>query len=158
MYAEHFERNVREAIEPILSAMGFALVELALGRLKGSTRIGVVVYRKEGVGVDDCAAVSNLLLPRLETVEGLTDVSLEVSSPGTERVLKGPAEFRIFAGRGVRMLVENESEWRAGIIDRVEGDMLWLRIGREFQGFAVAGIRKARLDHTVEVEERKNAV
>jgi ribosome maturation factor RimP len=120
--------------------------------------VSVVIYRQEGVGVDDCAEVSGMLLPRLETIEGMTDVSLEVSSPGIERTLRGSSEFAIFAGRGVRFLAGDETEWRGGIIDRVEGETLWLRIGRERKGFALADIRKARLEHSVEVEEAKNAV
>ncbi len=158
VYLEHFHDKVRDAIAPVLAGMGYALVELALGRRKGTTRVSVVIYRQEGVGVDDCAEVSGMLLPRLETIEGMTDVSLEVSSPGIERTLRGPAEYAIFAGRGVRVLAGAETEWRSGVIDRVEGDTLWLRVGRERKGFALAEIRKARLDYSVEVEEAKNAV
>jgi hypothetical protein len=58
----------------------------------------------------------------------------------------------------VRILAGTETEWRGGIIQRVDGGTLWLRTGREIKGFAIADIRKARLDHSVEVEEAKNAV
>jgi ribosome maturation factor RimP len=158
VYLEHFHDRVFQAIEPVLAGMGYALVEMALGRRKGTTRVSVVIYRREGVGVDDCAEVSGMLLPRLETIEGMSDVSLEVSSPGVERVLRGPAEYKVFTGRGIRFLAGEETEWRGGIIDRVEGETLWLRKGRECKGIALADIRKARLDHSVEVEEAKNAV
>ena len=158
MYSERIDKNVRGAIEPLLSGMGFSLVELSIGRLSGSTRVSVVIYRREGVGVDDCAEVSSLLFPRLEATDDLPDVSLEVSSPGTERSLRSPAEYAIFAGRGVRILAGTDTEWIRGIIDRVEAGSLWLRSGRETRGFALSGIRKARLDHSVEVEEDKNAV
>ncbi|MGO9309906.1 MAG: ribosome maturation factor RimP [Spirochaetia bacterium] len=158
MYLEHFHDTVREAIAPVLAGMGYSLVELTLGRRKGTTRVSVVIYRQEGVGVDDCAQVSGMLLPLLETIEGMTDISLEVSSPGIERTLRGPREYEIFAGRGVRVLAGAETEWQSGIIDRVEGDTLWLRFGKERKGFALADIRRARLDYSVEVEEAKNAV
>lgn len=158
VYSEHFEKSVRNAVEPVLAGAGYSLVELSMGRRKGSTRIAVVIYRKEGVGVDDCASLSGMLLPRLGTVPELQDVSLEVSSPGTERSLRSPSEYAIFAGRGVRILANDETEWRFGIIDRVEEGTLWLRRGKEKAGFALAGIRRARLDHSVEVEEKKDAV
>ena len=157
MYQDHFHQNVQEAVEPVLSGMGLALVEMAIGRRKGSTRVSVVIYRQGGVGVDDCAEVSSMLLPRLETIEGLLDVSLEVSSPGIERVLHSPAEYALFAGRGVQVLAGTETEWRSGIIDRVEGGMVWLKSGRDIKAVAIADIRKARLDHSAEVEETKNA-
>ncbi len=158
MYSEHFERSVRDTIEPLLSALGFSLVELTVGRRKGATRVGVVIYRKEGVGIDDCAAVSGALLPRLETLPELQDVSLEVSSPGTERSIRSPSEYTLFTGRGVRILSGDETEWRHGVIDGVDNGTLWLREGKEKHGFALAGIRRARLDHSAEVEGDKNAV
>jgi ribosome maturation factor RimP len=158
VYLEHFRDRVRDAIVPVLAGMGYALVELALGSRKGTTRVSVVIYRQGGVGVDDCAEVSGMLLPLLETLEGMSDVSLEVSSPGIERTLRGAAEYEIFTGRGIRVLVGADTEWRGGIIDRVEGDTLWLKTGGERKGFALADIRKARLDHSVEAGEEKNAV
>ncbi|HTO21717.1 MAG TPA: ribosome assembly cofactor RimP [Spirochaetia bacterium] len=158
MYLEHLQAQAREAVEPVLAGMGLALVEMSLARQKGVTRVSVVIYRKGGVGVDDCAEVSEMLLPRLETIEGMADVSLEVSSPGIERTLRSPSEYAIFAGRGVRVLAGTETEWQGGIIDSIEGETLWLRKGRERKGFAVAEIRRARLDHSVEAEEAKNAV
>ncbi len=158
MYLEHFQAEAREAVEPVLAGMGLVLVEMSLARRKGTTRVSVVIYRKGGVGVDDCAEVSEMLLPRLETIEGMAEVSLEVSSPGIERTLRSPSEYAIFTGRGLRVLAGTETEWQGGIIDSVEGETLWLRAGRQRKGFAIAEIRRARLDHSVEVEEAKNAV
>jgi ribosome maturation factor RimP len=158
LFAESLEKTVRDVVEPLLAGLGYSLVDLTIGRLSGSTRVGVVIYRKEGVGVDECAEVSSMLFPRLETLDVLSDPSLEVSSPGTERAVKRPSEYSIFQGRGVRVLAGDATEWESGIIDRVEEGMLWLRRGKETRGFAISGIRKARLDHSVEVEETKNAV
>jgi ribosome maturation factor RimP len=120
--------------------------------------VTLVIFRKEGVGVNECAEVSSLVYPRLQTLEGLQDVSLEVSSPGIERAIRSPAEYQIFKGRGVRILSGDETEWTYGIIDGVENDTLWLKKGKEKRGFALSGIRRARLDHSVEAEEEKNAV
>ncbi len=158
MYSETLEREIREVAEPLLSGLGYCLVDLSVGRLSGSTRVNVVIYRKEGVGVDDCAEVSGMLFPRLQTIESLADPSLEVSSPGIDRTLRRPGEYAIFLGRGVKILAGSDTEWTGGIIDRVDQGTLWLRRGRETRGFAISGIRKARLDYSVEVEEKKNAV
>lgn len=158
MYTDNLAREVRDMVEPVLAGMGYALVEIAVGRRKTGSFVGVVIYRREGVGVDDCAAVSDLLLPRLETMESLPDVSLEVSSPGIERTIRSPEEYGIFQGRGVRLLAGIETEWQTGIIEACEGGTLWLRKGRERKGLALADIRRARLDYSVEIEEAKNAV
>jgi len=158
LYSETLERTVRETVEPLLEGLGYSLVDLTIARTSGSTRVNVVIYRKEGVGVEDCADVSGVLFPRLQTIEGLAQPSLEVSSPGVDRTLRRAAEYGIFRGRGVRILAGDATEWTGGIIDRVEEGTLWLKRGRETRGFAISGIRKARLDYSVEVEEAKNAV
>jgi len=158
LYAEGLEKAVREVVAPLIAGLGYSLVELTIARLSGSTRVRVVVYRQEGVGVDQCAEISGMLFPRLETIEALADPSLEVSSPGVDRVVKSSSEYAIFRGRGVRVLAGDATEWESGIIDRIEEETLWLRKGKETRGFAISGIRKARLDHSVEVEETKNAV
>jgi len=158
LYAESLEKSVREVVEPLLTGLGFSLVDLSIARLSGSTRVNVVIYRKEGVGVDECADISGMLFPRLETIDVLANPSLEVSSPGIDRTIRRPSEYAVFQGRGVRILAGDDTEWMGGIIDRVEEGTLWLRKGREIRGFAISGIRKARLDYSVEVEETKNAV
>jgi ribosome maturation factor RimP len=158
LFSEDLERAVRDAAEPLLAGLGYSLVDLTIARLSGSTRVNVVIYRKEGVGVNDCAEVSGMLFPRMQTIESLVDPSLEVSSPGIDRTLKSPSEYAIFRGRGVRILAGADTEWTGGIIDRVDEGTLWLKRGGETRGFAISGIRKARLDYSVEVEEAKNAV
>jgi ribosome maturation factor RimP len=157
VYAEHFQEGIRQTVEPVLQGMGFSLVNLSVHRQKGSTRVNVVIYRKEGVGIDECAAVSGMVLPRLQTLEGLGEVSLEVSSPGTERVLKSSEEFGIFVGRGVRILAGDETEWRGGVIEKADGQTVWLQRAGQTRAYPISAIRKARLDYSVEVEE-KNAV
>jgi ribosome maturation factor RimP len=150
VYSDRLELAIRKEIEPILTGMGFSIVELSLARLSGSTRVGVVLYRREGVGVDDCAEVSRLLFPRLENIEGLIDVSLEVSSPGIERKLKTDTEYGIFLGRGVKILADGDIEWIRGIIEGVDKGVLALRTEGRLREIPFASIRKARLDHTVE--------
>ncbi len=158
LYSDTLAKEVREVAEPLLEGLGYSLVDLSIGRLSGSTRVNIVIYRRDGVGVDDCAEVSGMLFPRLQTMESLPDPSLEVSSPGIDRTLRRPAEYAIFRGRGVKILAGDDTEWTGGIIERVEEGTLWLRQGRETRGFAISGIRKARLDYSVEVEDKKNAV
>ena len=158
MFSERLDEAARAAAQPLLEGMGFALVELSIGRLKGSTRVSMIVFRRAGVGVDDCGEISRLLLPRLSTVEGLEDLSLEVSSPGIERHIKSPVEYDIFRGRGVRILAENGSEWIGGIIESTENGTLYLSIGGVVRGFPMRAIRKARLDHTMEAKEKGHAI
>ena len=107
----------------------------------------------------ECAEISGMLFPRLETIDALADPSLEVSSPGMDRVVKRPSEYDIFRGRGVRVLAGACNG--VGVRDHRPGgggDAVAEKGKREHGGSRFPEIRKARLDHSVEVEEAKNAV
>jgi ribosome maturation factor RimP len=158
MYSGHVKDSVRAEIEPVLNAMGFSLVELSVARMKGATRVNVVIYRPSGVGIDECAEVSRLIYPRLETMEELPEVGLEVSSPGIERTIKSPAEYAIFRGRGIRILEGSNTEWIGGIIETAEDGVLGLKTGGESMRFPFSSIRKAKLDHSQEREGKIDAI
>jgi len=119
--------RVREEITPLVQALGFSLIDVNVFRGKGARSVKLVIYRPEGVGVEDCARVSRQVHPRLEIMDALGDCTLEVSSPGIGRRLKGPAEYHIFRGRGAAVLVEDESEWRQGLIDHAGDVSLFLK-------------------------------
>jgi ribosome maturation factor RimP len=149
MYSENVKETVRKEVEPIVKGMGFSLVELTVARLKGATRVGVVIHSPSGVGIDECSEVSRLLFPRLETletIEGLSGVSLEVSSPGIERVMKSSEEYPLFQGRGIMLLMAGETEWIGGVLEKAENGVLALRAGGKLTEFPFSSIRKARLD------------
>jgi ribosome maturation factor RimP len=146
MYGEHVQEMVMKEVEPVVNGMGFSLVELTVSRQKGATRVGVIIHRPSGVGIEECAEVSKLLFPRLETIEGLMDVSLEVSSPGIERVIKSPREYPLFQGRGIRLLAGSETEWIGGVLEKAENGVLALRSEGKLMEFPLASVRKARLD------------
>ena len=150
MYAERLEELIRAEIEPVLSAMGFTVVELSAGQRKGVTHVVVVLHRPEGVGVDQCAEATRAIQPRLALVEGLGELTLEVSSPGIERILKSPAEYAIFKGRGLRVLPAEGGEWIGGLIEGSEGGTLRLRTPQGVREFPHGSIRRARLDYRLD--------
>lgn len=150
---EIVQAEVREAVTPIVTGMGFVLVELRHNRSHRQNHVSVVVYRPQGVGVEDCAQISRTLYPRLELIDGLEELRLEVSSPGLDRVIKSFEEFGVFRGRGVRVLRVGFDEFLSGIIEGVREDALVLRVKGETVEVRRADIRKARLDPAEEVTE-----
>ncbi len=133
-------------VEPIVSGMGFTLVELRHSRSKNQNHIILVIYRPEGVGVNECAAISKNLYPRLELIDGLDNLQLQVSSPGLDRVLMSREEYSIFRGRNVKIMLHGETEWIRGRIESAEGGELFLQTGGETQRVKMDEIRKAKLD------------
>ena len=138
--------QLRCDVEPIVSGMGFTLVELRHNRSKNQNHVTLVVYRPDGVGVNECAAISKNLYPRLELIEGLENLQLQVSSPGLDRVLKSRQEYSIFSGRNLKVMLHGETEWIRGKLERVEDEEISLSTGEETITIALSDIRKAKLD------------
>jgi ribosome maturation factor RimP len=98
--------DVEALLRPVVEAAGLELVEAAYNRERGRRILRVTVDRDEpgGVDLDAIAEVSGRISRRLD----LEDVAsgpydLEVSSPGVERPLKRPKEFRRHTGEKVKV-------------------------------------------------------
>jgi ribosome maturation factor RimP len=140
-----FEDHVRSEVAPLIEAMGFSLIDLNVFRSKGARQVKLVIYKPEGVSIADCARVSRQVHPRLEIMEELGDCSLEVSSPGIGRRLKDPAEYKIFQGHSVAVLIIDESEWRRGRIDHADNKSLFLEAGGEIVALPYEKIKQVKL-------------
>jgi len=64
--------------------------------------LSIVVWKPQGVTIEDCVTITNAIMPRLESNKGIPNtVRLQVSSPGIGRKLKHIKELQVFVGRGV---------------------------------------------------------
>ncbi len=140
------DEQLRKEVEPIVAGMGFSLVELRHNRSKNQNHLTLVVYRPDGVGVDDCAVISKNLYPRLELIQGLENLRFQVSSPGLDRVMKSEREYSIFAGRAIRVMLHGQREWIRGKIEGVQEGVLSLDEDGTMRKIKTADIRKAKLD------------
>ena len=89
-------------IEPVLGRLGYELVEVeyAAGRTQAVVRL--FIDQPAGITVDDCEKVSREVAALLDVEDPVpTAYTLEVSSPGFDRVLRTPAHFERFVGSRV---------------------------------------------------------
>jgi ribosome maturation factor RimP len=96
-----------ELIEATVTGLGYELVEFETSPRARLLRVFIdkpvaEPTQKSGIGVEDCAAVSNQLT-RVFTVENVDFDRLEVSSPGLDRPLVKAADYRRFAGQEVQL-------------------------------------------------------
>jgi len=91
-------------VRPVIEGAGLELVEVAFRRESGRRVLRVVVDRDGGVDLDTIAELSEKVSRRLD-LEGFAPgpYALEVSSPGIERTLRAPAEYRRRVGGTVRL-------------------------------------------------------
>ena len=116
---------------------------------------GRVETPEEAVGIDDCQRVSHDLSALLDVEDefGQNELSdqytLEVSSPGLDRPLRGEADYRRFAGRLAKLVttepIARQSAF-AGRIRGVEAGAVMLEEGRKTHRVPLALIKRANLD------------
>lgn len=100
--AELLER-IQYVVLPVLERLGFDLVEVALVS-EGRRILRVFINRGEGVSVEDCARASKALSAELDQHDLVRGrYYLEVSSPGAERRLRVPEDYKRFVGRKAKV-------------------------------------------------------
>ena len=146
------DERVHAEVLPVVAGLGFALVEATVAVNRHTRAVRIVIYRPEGISIDDCTAVAKVMRYRIEAIPGLQDASLEVSSPGTDRTIKDPREYAVFTGRGVRILLDDASDWQQGVIEGYDEPLVHIETESGRVSVDVSGIRKARLDVSAEDE------
>lgn len=93
-------QQVEEMAQPIARRMGLEVVDVEVLGEGPRTVLRVVVEGPQGVTVEECAQVSEVLSRQLDLRDLIPHAyTLEVSSPGLDRPLKRDADFDRFAGR-----------------------------------------------------------
>ena len=161
MKREERKDELFESLKPLIRGIGMALIELNVfhGQRKAGVQVKAVVMASgreaasqaetagfsKDTSIDDCARAHRLLIPRLELAFPGKDISLEVSSPGIERLIKDGSEFEHFIGRKVRCYRTDISDWTAGILRGVDGEKIVLQADSGETILPYGTIAKARL-------------
>lgn len=96
--------RVKELATSLLEEKAIALVDITYKRQGPSTVLKLIVDKKDGVTVDECAWVSQKLGDALDKDNIITEkYVLEVSSPGLDRPLKAKKDFERVKGQLARI-------------------------------------------------------
>jgi len=136
-------------IEPLLERLGYELVQLDYSAGRAHALVRVFVDRPDGVTLDDCARISRELSALLDVEDPIpTAYTLEVSSPGFDRVLRTQAHFGRFVGSRVFVELKEPRDGRrryTGKLLTVDEAGIALEVDRERVRMAFDEIGKARL-------------
>jgi ribosome maturation factor RimP len=99
--------------------MGYELYSLEQSGQSGRT-LRISIDHADPIKIEDCEKVSRVAGPLIDHAELIDGpYNLEVSSPGAERPLRGPADYERFNGRRVNI------RYRSGDADTiVEGQLV----------------------------------
>jgi len=136
-------------IEPLLGRLGYELVELEHTSGRAHATVRLFIDRPEGVGLEDCERVSREVSAVLDVADPIpTAYTLEVSSPGFDRVLRTQAHFGRFVGSRVFVELKVPREGRrryTGTLLSVDDAGIALEVDQQKVSVAFAEIGKARL-------------
>jgi len=154
MDTKEIEERVREMVKPVVISTGVSLEHVEVLKMKGRLLLRIFIDKEDGVTIDDCEHVSR-------EVEAILDVEdpipgsyvLEVSSPGLDRPLRNPDDFKRFSGRVARVItntpVQNQTFFVGNIEDAGDEEVVLLMKGNKRVVIPYKVISKARLEVSV---------
>ena len=138
-----------ELLAPVVAGLGYELWELEFAPRAGGGVLRLYIDSDVGISLEDCERVSRAVSETLDAADPIPGhYTLEVSSPGLDRVLRTQDHFARFAGERVKLEMMQPVEGRKRFAGRLA------RVGRgeitlEFEGGAITlpieDIHKARL-------------
>ena len=133
--------------------LGFELVEIEFVPGPGGGTLRIYIDKpqeaEQGIDVEDCASASHVLSDLLDADDPFPGrYSLEVSSPGTDRVLRTQAHFARFVDSRVKVELAAARDGRkryTGLLRRADGNSIELEVDNFSVSIRLAEISRARL-------------
>ena len=136
-------------LEPSIEAMSFELVDIEFAQAGRGGILRLYIDAEKGITVDDCARVSHAVSEMLEVEDPIQGhYTLEVSSPGFDRVLRKKQHFERFLGE--RVFVElklplNGRRRFAGRLSALKDDSIVVEVDGQDFTLPMDRIQKAKL-------------
>ena len=136
-------------IEPVLVRSGYELVELEYAAGRSQAVVRIFIDQPAGITVEDCERVSREVAALLDVDDPIpTAYTLEVSSPGFDRVLRTAAHFERFVGSRVFVELKAPRAGRrryTGTLQAVNAAGIELEVDKQKVEVLFQEIGKARL-------------
>lgn len=95
---------VRKLAEPIAAQLGLSIWDVRFLKEGGYWYLRIFIDKEEGVGIDDCEAMSRAINKPLDELDPIEQAyCLEVCSPGINRELSRPEHFESFLDYAVEV-------------------------------------------------------
>ncbi|MEO7775353.1 MAG: ribosome maturation factor RimP [Steroidobacteraceae bacterium] len=147
--ASTLRNRLIELTEPLLGRLGYELVEIEFVPGRSHSMVRVFLDKVEGIGVEDCERASRELSALFDVEDPIpTAYTLEVSSPGLDRVLRLPAHFVRFIGERIHaaLLVARDGRRNyTGALTAVNGTGFDMNVDGNMVSIEFAQLEKARL-------------
>jgi ribosome maturation factor RimP len=139
--------DLEALIEKNVSKLGYELVDFEI--VNRGELLRIFIDKPSSITIDDCVDVTNQLKHILTVEEDISFDRLEVSSPGTNRVIKKLKDFERFKGEKIKIKTRSPIEERrnfVGILHGLEKDLILIEFNNTLVKIELDNIEKARLD------------
>ncbi|HED16146.1 MAG TPA: ribosome maturation factor RimP [Gammaproteobacteria bacterium] len=141
--------KLEDIIGPVITAMGYEFVGAEFTKSSKNSVLVVYIDSEDGIQLEDCTRVSHQISGVLDVEDPIPGhYSLEVSSPGMDRLLFKAEHFERFAGHRARVKLYAPQDGRkkfTGELLGLEGQDVLLSVDGETCRLPVNAIEKARL-------------
>lgn len=138
-----------ELLQPVVVGLGYELWELEYAARSGSGLLRLYIDSASGITLDDCERVSRAVSEALDAADPIEGhYTLEVSSPGLDRVLRTPEHFERFNGERVRVdtiAPVNGRKRFSGRLTEVRDGQIALEVDGSVLRLPIDAIHKARV-------------
>jgi ribosome maturation factor RimP len=120
MGKDELSDKVQGIIEPVINSLGVELDDLEVGKMRGKGLLRVFIDKEKGVTIDDCETVSREIAAVLDVEDPIPySYVLEVSSPGLDRPLRKPADFKRFKGNTIRVVTTDPIDEQTFFVGKI---------------------------------------
>jgi ribosome maturation factor RimP len=150
MHMSSRTEELRNLLEPAIKALGYSLWGIEYVPQGKHSLVRVYLDKEGGIGIEDCTQASKQISSILDVEDPISgEYTLEVSSPGLDRVLFSLDQYREYLGWHLKIRLRENFENRrkfTGQLKAIVNDELVLIIGDEEYTIPYELVEKANLE------------
>lgn len=121
------DEELKNSIENIVRSKNLNLYDIELLKEDGELILRISIHKQDGITLEHCEEISNLLSPILDVkLDSLENYFLEVSSPGSERILKNKIHFKYSVGELIEIKTKNKEKIE-GILESFDEENIFIK-------------------------------
>ena len=153
------EAQLTQLLQPTVEAMGYALWGIELISSGKRPTLRLYIEADAGISVDDCAAVSHQVSGVLDVEDPISsEYTLEVSSPGVDRLLFRPEHYSPFVGEIIdvrlRLPVEGRRRYK-GTLFAISNETVVVVVDDQEHELPLRSVDRARVFPRLEISQGK---
>ena len=145
---ENIEYKIRNLIEPICIGDAVFLYDVSIQGAGNNQIVKIIVDTESGITLDQCKELSKKISDLFFRKElFVNDYRLEVSSPGVNKPLQQPYEYRRSIGKNLKVIYKQDNEQKTAIgkLIAFNDNIITLEENKGRIAIAIDDIEKAKI-------------